>query len=166
MVVELGRDRSASYLVQVVVGLQAGDVLAVAAAVDRDRGMVTVDGRAVHGGQLAELVAQPVDLRVDLLFARLGARDLDAKIAITAEGDHRAHLDDRVERDRTFVLAGGDLDLRRGDHVDVVFAYRLRVVRGKRLPQRFFAADVFAELCLEHTAWRLAGSKAGKTHFS
>ena len=157
-------DRSAADLVQVVVGLQPGDVLAVAAAVDRDRDVVAVDRGAVDRGQLAELLAQPVDLRVDLFVARLGPRDLDAKVPVATDGDHRAHLDDGVERHRTFVLARGDLDLRRGDHVDVVLAHRLRVVGGKRLSQRLFAADVLAELRLEHAARRLARPEAGKAH--
>ena len=36
---------------------------------------------------------------------------------------HPKHLDGRVESDRTRVFPTGDLDLRRGDDVDVVFAH-------------------------------------------
>ena len=166
VVVELGGDRSAADLVQVVVGLQPGDVLAVAAAVDGDRDVVAVDRRAVHHGQLAELVAQPVDLGVDLLVGRLGPRDLDPEVLVAADRDDRTHLDDGVERDRTLVLAGGDLDVGRGDHVDVVLAHRLRVVRRERLAQRLFPTDVLAELRLEHAAGRLARPEARQAHLA
>ena len=124
--------------------------------------MVAVDRGAVDLGQLAELIAQPVDLGVDLLVGRLGPRDLDPEVVVAADRDHRPHLDHGVEGDRSLVLARGDLDLRRGDHVDVVLAHRLRVVRRERVAQRLFATDVLAELRLEHAAGRLAGPEAGE----
>src|SRR5581483_12223957 len=111
VVVELAGDAAGTDLVQVVVGLETGDGLAVAAAVDRDGDVVAVAGGTVDLGQLAELLAQALDLGVDLLVLRLGARDLDAQVLVPAHGDDGADLDDGVEGHRPFVLAGGDLDL-------------------------------------------------------
>src|SRR5581483_7380688 len=157
VVVQLARDRAAADLVEVVVGLQAGDRLTVAAAVDRDGDVVAVADRPVDVGQLGELVTQPVDLRVDLLGGRLRTGDLDPQVFVAGDRHDRAHLDDGVEADRPLVLARGDLDLRRRDDVDVVLADRLRVVGGQLFAQRLLAADVLAELLLEDPPRRLAG---------
>ena len=78
--------------------------------------------RAVDLGQLGELLAQAVDLRVDLLVGGLGAGHLDPQAAVARHLDAGPDLDDGVEGDRALLLAGGDLDLRGGDDVDVVLA--------------------------------------------
>ncbi len=58
-------------------------------------------------------------------------------------------------------MAVGDVDLGRGDDVDVVLAHGAGVVLGKRLAQCLFAGDGDADARLEHLARRLAGTEAG-----
>ena len=62
----------------------------------------------------------------------------------------------------TGLLSRGDVDLGRGDHIDVVFDHRLGVIDGKCLAQRLLAADVDTEAGFEHLARRLARSEPGK----
>ena len=76
----------------------------------------------------------------------------------------RAHLDDRFELDVAVVLAGGDLDLGRRDHVDVVLGDRVDVELGQRVAQRLLARDLGAEAGLEQPARRLARTEAGHAH--
>ena len=163
VVVELVGDAAGADLVQVVVGLQPGDGLAIAAAVDRDRDVIGVDGRPVDGGQLAVLLAQALDLRVDLFVGGLGLGDLDAQARVARHRNRRPNLDDGVEGHGALVLARRDLELRRGDGVDFVFLDRLVVVGRQRLAQRLFPTDVFAQLGLEDAAGRLARPEARET---
>jgi len=73
LLVELGDNRAAAHLVEVVVG--GGDFFAGGVgAVDVDRDEVTVDRRPLDLDELAVVVAQAVDLCVELLVghARCG----------------------------------------------------------------------------------------------
>jgi len=54
---------------------------------------------------------------------------------VAADGDLGADLHDGVEDDRPVGLARGDVDLRRGDDIDLVLPHRLRVVLGQRVAQ-------------------------------
>src|SRR4029079_5411013 len=58
----------------------------------------------------------------------------------------------------------GDLQLRRGDDVDVVVADRLAVIVGQRLAEGLGAADVLAELGFEDAPGRLARAEPGELH--
>ena len=80
------------------------------------------------------------------------------------DGDDRAHLDDGVELDVARLLAGGDVDLRRRDDVDVFGDDGLGVVLGQRVAQRLLAADLGAEARLEQPARGLAGPEARDPH--
>ncbi len=79
--------------------------------------------------------------------------------------DDRAHLDDGVELDVALFLAGGDVDLRRRDDVDVFGDDRLGVVLGERVAQRLVARDLGAHAGLEQAAGRLAGTEARHLDF-
>ena len=78
--------------------------------------------------------------------------------------DLRAHLDDGVEFDVALVLAGGDVDLGRRDHVDVFGLDRLDVVLGQGVAQGLVAGRLGAEPRLEQLAGRLAGPEARQLH--
>ena len=80
------------------------------------------------------------------------------------DGDLRAHLDDGVELDVAVVLAGGDVDLGRRDHVDVLGLDRLDVVLGQRVAQGLVARRLGAQARLEQLAGRLAGPEPRHLH--
>ncbi len=73
---------------------------------------------------------------------------------------------DRFELDVAVVLARGDLDLGRRDHVDVVLVDRVDVELGQRVAQRLLARDVGAEAGLQQLAGRLAGTEPGNAHLA
>ena len=96
--VELGHDRAAAHLVEVVVDadhLGARGVVAV--QVDRDQ--VAVDGGAIDHVELGVVLAQPVDLVLDLFVLDVEARQRDLQAVVARNGDERAHLDDGIEGD-------------------------------------------------------------------
>ena len=78
--------------------------------------------------------------------------------------DLRPDLDDRVELDVAVLLAGGDVDLGRRDHVDVLGLDRLDVVLGQRVAQGLVACRLGAESRLEQLAGRLAGPESRELH--
>jgi hypothetical protein len=88
------------------------------------------------------------------------------QILVTADLDGRADLDDGVEDDIAVLLAGGDVDLRRGDDIHIVLADRLGVVVGQRVAQGLLAGEAGAELGLQHLAGRLARAEAGDAHLT
>ena len=100
--------------------------------------------REVGVGEVGEAIAKPVDLIVDVVVADRLDRQLDAQLVVTDEVHLRAHLDDRLELDVAFFLTGGDLDLGRRDHVDVVLGDRVDVELGQRVAQRLLARGVGA----------------------
>ena len=67
LLVELGHDAAAADLVEVVLGGEALERLAVLGAGDVDGDVVALGRRPLDGGELGELAAQAVDLVVDLL---------------------------------------------------------------------------------------------------
>ena len=87
--------------------------------------------RVVGVGEVGEAIAEPVDLIVDRVVADRLDRQLDAQLVVADEVHLRAHLDDGFELDVAVVLAGGDLDLGRRDHVDVVLGDRVDVELGQ-----------------------------------
>ncbi len=102
---------------------------------------------------------------VDVLVADVGLLDLDAQVVVALDGDDGAHLDDGVELDVALFLAGGDVDLRRRDHVDVFGDDGLGVVLGERVAQRLVTRHLGAETGFEQAAGRLAGTEARHLHF-
>ncbi len=164
VIVELGHDRRAADLVEVVGRVEARKRLAVARPDDVDGHLIGVDRGAIDGLELGELVAHPLDLRIDLFVARSRPRDLDAQAAVAGDADLRSHLDDRVERDRTLLAARRDVDLGRRDDIDVVLAHRLRVVLGKRLAKCLFAGHRGADARFEDASGRLARPEPGDAH--
>ncbi len=57
-------------------------------------------------------------------------------------------------------MATGDLDLRWGDDIDVVFDHGLGVVLGHRLAKSFLTPDLMAELSLQQPPGCLPGPEA------
>ncbi|MEZ5243922.1 MAG: hypothetical protein R2707_02410 [Acidimicrobiales bacterium] len=160
VLVDLGDHGTHPDLVVVVGGREPGDVFALVGAGDVDRDMVAVFGGPLDGNELGVLLTHPIDLLVDLLVARSGARDLDPKSVVAGDLDGRTDLDDGIEGDGTRVLSCGDLDLRRRDDIDVVGDNGLGVVVGQRLAQRLLTADAMTELGLEQLARGLSGTEA------
>ena len=70
------------------------------------------------------------------------------------------HLDGGVEGDGPVLLAGGDVDLGRGDDVDVVLLDGVGQVAGDGVLQRLLAGRRQADAGLEDAAGRLAGPEA------
>ena len=83
---------------------------------------------------------------------------------MTLDRDLGPDLDDGVELDVALFLAGGDVDLRRRDHVDVLGDDRLDVVLGQRVAQRLVACRLGADARLEQLAGRLAGPESRDLH--
>ena len=113
-------------------------------------------------GQLAVAAELGLHGLVDLLVGRRRRRQLDAQAVVARHGDLRAHLARGVEPDRALLLAGRDLDLGRGDQVDVVLADGLGQVLRDGVAQRLLAGRSDADAGLEHPARRLAGAEAGQ----
>ncbi len=128
LLVELVDDHRGADAVQEVGGGESFDRLAVDGAGDVDRRVRVVDEREVGVGEIGEAIAQRVDLLVDVLVGDRRERQLDAQLVVTDELHLRTDLDDRVELDVAVLLTGGDLDLGRRDHVDVVLVHRVDVV--------------------------------------
>ena len=128
LVVELVDNHLGTDAVEEVGDGEAFDGLAVDRARDVDRRVRVVDERIVGVGEIGEAFAQRVDLLVDVVVRNRCVRHLDAQLVVADELHLRAHLDDRIELDVAVLLAGGDLDLGRRDHVDVVLGDRVDVV--------------------------------------
>jgi hypothetical protein len=161
VLVDLVEDGPGADLVDVVLGGQLGDGLAVLAAGDVDRDDVAVLGRALGVGQFRELRAQPVELGVDLLLAGLGPGDGDPQAAVAGHLHHRADLDDGLEGHRPLGLSLGDLQLWRCDHIDVVLAHGVEVEVGYGVLDGLAAAHLGTEARLEDATGCLAGTEAG-----
>ena len=164
LAVELGDDDAGADLVEVVGGREPFDRLVADATAHVDLGVVAVDQRRLGLLEVGEALAQHVDLGVDRVVGDDRALDLDAQRVVALEGDLGTHLDDRVELDVAVVLARGDVDLGRRDHVDRLRDDGLGVVLGQRVTQRLVAGDLGAELGLEEAPGRLAGAEPRHPH--
>ena len=162
LLVDLGRDGARADGVAVVVGGEARLRVAVERAGDVDRDGVALLGGALDHLERAVEVAHAVDLRVEGLLVHAGTLERDAQRAVAGDLDGRPHLDHGVEGDVARLLAAGDVDLRRRDHVDVVLDDGRRVVLGQRVVQRLLPTRQRAEPGLEDLAGRLARTEAGK----
>ena len=159
VLIDLGHHGALAHLVEVVVGGQTGDRLVFVRAFDVDGHVIAFDDLTIDGLEVRVLVAQPIELGIDLFVAGGGIGDLDPQGLIARHPHLRAYFDDRVEAHRTRLLPRGDVDLGRRDDIDVVFDHRLGVIDRKGLTQRFLSADVDTEPGFEHLARRLARSE-------
>ena len=141
VLVDLGGDGAGADRVAVVVGGEPGLRLAVERAgdVDGDRVAVLTPGgrppRACRRGRACGRSGRRAPLR-----RRPGRSRVTRQAAVARHLDRGAHLDDGVEGDVAGLLAAGDVDLGRGDHVDVVLDHGGRVVLGERVLQRLLPA--------------------------
>ena len=101
---------------------------------DVDRRVRVVDERELGVGEIGEALAQRVDLPSTSSSETALERQLDAQLVVADELHLRTDLDDGVELDVAVFLARGDLDLRRGDDVDVVLVHRVDVVLAAARP--------------------------------
>ena len=131
-------------------------------AVEVERDVVARGRRPVDVGQLAVAAQLRLHGLVDLGVGGRRRRQLDAQAVVAGHGDLRAHLARGVEADRPVLLAARDLDLGRGDQVDVVLAHGLGEVLRDRVAQRLLAGRGDADAGLEHAARRLAGAEPGQ----
>ena len=88
-------------------------------------------------------------------------RQLDGQLVVAEELHLRPHFDDRVELDVAVFFAGGDLDLRRRDHIDVVRLDGLDVVLGQRVAQRLFPRRFGPKRASSNWRGALPGRKPG-----
>ena len=119
-----------------------------------------------ESSRLGEPLAQRVDLLVDRRIVDRFVRQLDGQLVVAEESHLRPHFDDGVELDVAVFFAGGDLDLRRRDDIDVVGLDGLDVVLGERVAQRLLPRRFGSEARLEQLAGRLAGPEAGDAHLA
>ncbi len=70
----------------------------------------------------------------------------------------------RIEGHGAGHLSAGDVDVRWGDDIDLVFAYRVGVVAGKAVLEGVAAGVLGSEPRLEHLPGCLARSESGQTH--
>ncbi len=105
------------------------------------------------------------DRLLDLVVGRGRAGQLDAQAAVAGNGDLGTHFTRRVEGHWAVVLAARQLDLGRGDEVDVVLAHGLREVLRDRVVECLLAGGRDADAGLEHAAGCLAGAESGQPDF-
>ena len=122
---------------------------------------VAVDGRSVDDLELGVVLAQTVELAIDLLVAHAEAGQGDLQPVVAGDGDERPHLDHRVEGDGARVLAAGDVDLGLRDRVELGVDHGAGVEVGQRLAQRLGPQRAgAAHARLEHLARHLARTEA------
>ncbi len=160
VLVDLRGDGAGADGVAVVVGGEAGLRLAVEGAGDVDGDGVALLHRALDLLERAVEVAHAVDLGVERVLVDAGAVEGDRQTPVAGDLDGGPHLDDGVEGHGARLLAARDVDLRRGDDVDVVLDDRGRVVLGECVLERLLAPGEGAEAGLEHLAGCLAGPEA------
>ena len=124
LLVEVFGDPTLADLVGPVLGVEAEHLFAVAGGGDVERdvvaggdGPVGVDER----GMLAQLGGVGLG---EIGVVHLDRRHLDGEIGVAVDLDRRADLAGGVELDGPRLLAVGDLDLRRGDQVDLMLTHR------------------------------------------
>ena len=93
-------------------------------------------------------------------------RQLDPQAGVAGHDDRGAHLDGGVEGDRALLLAGGDVDLGRGDDVDVVLLDRVGQVAGDGVLQGLLPGGREADAGLQDPPRRLARAEAGEPHLA
>jgi hypothetical protein len=130
-----------------------------------DGDQIAVDGRAAHHVELGVVLAQTVELGLDLVFTDGQARECDLEPVVARDGDDRPHLHDGIEGDDAVVFAARDVDLGLGDRVELGVDDGPGVEVGQRLAQCFGAQRAgAAHAGLEHLARHLAGPEAGDPH--
>ncbi len=110
--------------------------------------------------QLAEVVTQAVDLGVHVLVGDLGVRDRDPEARVARQVQLWADLHHCVEGHRPGFLTGGDVDLGRGDGIDVLVPDGPGVVARQRVAERLLASHVLAQPGLEDPPGGLPGTEA------
>ncbi len=161
LLVELGHDVGAPDRVRVVVGRQSVLFLAIDGALDVDGHVVTVGGSTLDDLERRVELSHAVDLGVELLVGGLGTLEGHLELLVAVDGHDRTHLDHGVEAHRTLLVASGDVDLGRRDHVDRVLAHRVDVELRQALAHGLFAGDAGSQLRLEQTSRCLPGPEPG-----
>ena len=146
--------------------MQGVDRLAADRAADVDLGVVAVDERVARVGEVGEALAEAVDLGVERLVVGRRVVELDLELVVAGEVHDGPDLDDRVELDVALLLPGGDLDLGRGDRIDVVLDHGVGVVVRDAVLQCLLTRDLGPEARLEDAARRLAGAEPGDAHLA
>ena len=154
----------AADLVVVAIGGHPGDRLALVGGGDVDHDLVALGSSSLDGLEVGELLAHPVDRLVDIVVAHLDGGNLDLQGFVATDLDRWPDLDDGVEGDGALVLAGRDVDLGRGDDVDLVLAHGGGVVVGKGLPEGLTPGILLPDPSLEDLAWRLARTEARESN--
>ena len=95
----------------------------------------------------------------EVVVGDLDRRELDLQVGVPLDGDGRADLARGVELDRAGLLALGDLDLRRGDQVDVVLANGTGEVLRDGVTQCLLTGGAEADAGFQHLARDLAGTE-------
>ena len=103
-----------------------------------------------------------VDGLVDVLVGHRDARQLHPQPRVAGHDHLGPHLDRGVEDHRPVLLAGGDVDLGRGDDVDVVRLDGVGQVAGDGVLQGLLAGRGQPDARLQDAARRLAGAEAGQ----
>ena len=132
-----------------------------------DHHVVAVLGRALHGVERRQPVAQPVDLLVDLgiVDLRLAAADLES--LVLAEPGRRAHADLDRERQRLALLRQvADVELGLADRRDAGAVDRVRVPAPERAANRLVEDRVAAQPADHDRRRHLALAEAGYAHLA
>jgi hypothetical protein len=125
---------------------------------------VTVDGGTIDNLEFGVVLAQSIDLMLDLFVLDVESRQRDLQTVVARDGNERTHLDDGVERHRAALLAAGDVDLGLRDRVELGVRDGLRVEVGYGLAQRFRSqCPGTTHARFEHLAGDLPGSKTRYT---
>ena len=154
-------DAARADLVHEVVGTQPIGDLAVADSLHIDGDQIAISSRPFDFAELGELLPEPVEPSGDLGLGRLKGRDRHDETLVAGDRDLRAHLYDSVEGQSSGVLAGGDVDLRGRDRVDVRLFDGLGVVVRERVTDHLGPDGLSTEADLEEPTRDLSRAEAG-----
>src|SRR5207302_2726727 len=140
------------------------ELLVMDVALDVELGVVALAQRGGRLLEVGEALPQVVDLDVDLRVEDGRVLDGDLEGVVALDLDLGPDLDDGVELDVALLLPGGDLELGRGDRVEILGLDGLQVVVGHGVADGPFPGDPGAEMGLEEPAGRLPGPESGDPH--
>src|SRR5207302_413011 len=106
------------------------ELLVMDVALDVELGVVALAQRGGRLLEVGEALPQVVDLDVDLRVEDGRVLDGDLEGVVALDLDLGPDLDDGVELDVALLLPGGDLELGRGDRVEILGLDGLQVVVG------------------------------------
>ena len=146
LLVKFRNDASGADLVEVRTGNKAFEDLVVLGTFDVDRDVVASVSGTFNNFEIAVLIAEAIELRIDLFVGRRRRWDFDSQSLVAGDRNNWADLDDCVElhvpRFRTF----DKLDIGWSDDINLVGKHRLGVIVRQCIVQRLSTTGTSADM--------------------